>query len=178
MTKTLPTLTKKQEEMLYLLRLDGLAREIEMHESEAAYKKAKEIENAVNQYVIDHNNYVVCEDRACGDTPGERITREFDTFMMDETIFVNDYLPKVKDAYMSLYGIENPLNFVYSAPMRERAFKAKKNYLRLAVDFLKICGAPQAAELEKAVNGYLRPDLERRLMDLTDSFISGKAVSK
>ncbi len=174
MTKTMPALTKKQEEMLYLLRLDGLAREIEMHEAEEAYQKAKEIENAVHQHVLDHNLYVVCEDHACGDTPGERITREFDTFMMDESVFVNDYLPKVKDAYMALYGIDNPLNFVYSEPMRERAFKAKKDYMRLSVDFLKICKSPEAADLEKAVNGYLKPELEKRLMDLTDRFISGK----
>lgn len=35
-------LTKKQEEMLYLLRLDGLRREIELHEAKEAYQKAQD----------------------------------------------------------------------------------------------------------------------------------------
>lgn len=174
-------LTKKQEEMLYLLRLDGLRREIELHEAREAYEKAQEIEKAVSQYVIDNNDYFIGSEHNFSDRggpkPGDRITDEFDTCLMDESIFINDYLPKVKAAYMDLYGIDNPLNFVYSAPMRDRAFKAERDYLMIAVEFLKICGRPEAVQIEKHVKGYLREDLKKRLMALNANFISGKELA-
>jgi hypothetical protein len=161
------TLTKKQEEMLYLLRLDGLRREIELHEATEAYEKAQEIEKTVHQYVVDNNEYY-SED-------GERITNGNCDYLMGEEVFVKDYLPKVKAAYMDLYGIDNPLNFVYSHPMFERKIKAERAYLMIAVDFLKISGrTTEAAQLEKAVKGYLNPKLEAQLMDITKSFIDGK----
>lgn len=166
MAKTL-TLTKKQEEMLYLLRLDGLRREIELHEATEAYNKAVEIEKAVQQHVIDNNEYY-SED-------GERITNGDCDYLMSEEVFVNDYLPKVKTAYMDLYGIDNPLNFVYSSPMLERKLKAEKAYRMIAVDFLKISGrAAEAAQLEKAVKGYLNPKLEAQLLSIIRNFINGK----
>jgi len=166
MTKTL-TLSKKQEEMLYLLRLDGLRREIELHEATEAYNKAVEIEKAVHQHVIDNNEYY-SED-------GERITNGDCDYLMSEEVFVNDYLPKVKTAYMDLYDIDNPLNFVYSSPMLERKLKAEKAYRMIAVDFFKILGRQEeAAQLEKAINGYLNPKLEAKLMSIIRSFIEGK----
>ena len=176
MAKTL-TLTKKQEEMLYLLRLDGLKREIELHEATEAYNKAVEIEKAVHQYVVDNNEYYISQLEH--DMPemknGDRVTDEFDMCLVDEEIFKNDFLPKVKAAYMELYGIDNPLNFVYSSPMLERKLKAEKAYRMIAVDFLKISGrVAEAAQLEKAVKGYLNPKLEARLMNITRSFIDGK----
>ena len=161
------TLTKKQEELLYLLRLEGLRREIELHEAIEAYEKALEIEKAVRQYVIDNNEYY-SED-------GERITNWDCDYLMSEEVFVNDYLPKVKTAYMELYGIDNTLNFVYSSPMLERKLKAEKAYRMIAVDFLKILGRQEeAAQLEKAIKGYLNPKLEAKLMSITRSFIEGK----
>lgn len=166
-------LNKNQEEMLHLLRLDGLRREIELHEAEDAYKKAQEIEKAVNQYVIDNNLYTV----GIKNDPeyGSPIKLERDSFMIDEAIFTNDYLPKLKMAFMDLYGIDNPLNFVYSYPMFERKMKARTAYRMIAVDFLKISGrALEAAELEKAVKSYLSPKLEAQLMAITRSFIDGK----
>ena len=166
MAKTL-TLSKKQEELLYLLRLDGLKREIELHEATEAYNKAVEIEKAVKQHVINNNEYY-SED-------GERITNGDCDYLMSEEVFVNDYLPKVKTAYMDLYGIDNPLNFVYSSPMLERKLKAEKAYRMIAVDFLKISGRQEeAAQLEKAIKGYLSPKLEAKLMSIIRSFIEGK----
>lgn len=175
------TVTKKQEDLLYLLRLDGLRREIELREAEEAYRKAQKIEKSVSQYVIDHNEYFVSAENDLsahgGPKPGDRITDEFDMCLVDELTFINDYLPKVKAAYMDLYGIDNPLNFVYSSPMRERFFKAERAYLMIAVDFLKICGRPEAAQIEKSVKGYLREDLKKRLMALNANFISGKELA-
>ena len=166
MAKTL-TLTKKQEKMLYWLRLDGLRREIELHEATEAYNKAVEIEKAVKQHVIDNNEYY-SED-------GERITNGDCDYLMSEEVFVNDYLPKVKTAYMDLYGIDNPLNFVYSSPMLERKLKAEKAYRMIAVDFLKISGrAAEATQFEKAINGYLNPKLESQLLSIIRNFINGK----
>jgi len=97
--------------------------------------------------------------------------------LLNEPPFINDYLPKVKAAYMELYGIDNPLNFVYSAPMRDRVFKAERDYLMIAVEFLKICGRPEAAQIEKSAKGYLREDLKKRLMELIRAFIDGKEVA-
>ena len=106
---------------------------------------------------------------------GDRVTDEFDMCLVDEEIFKNDFLPKVKAAYMELYGIDNPLNFVYSSPMLERKLKAEKAYRMIAVDFLKISGrAAEAAQLEKAVNGYLNPKLEAQLLSIIRNFINGK----
>jgi hypothetical protein len=165
--KMAKTLTKKQEELLYLLRLEGLRREIELHEATEAYEKALEIEKAVHQYVIDNNEYY-SED-------GERITNWDCDYLMSEEVFVNDYLPKVKTAYMDLYGIDNPLNFVYSSPMLERKLKAERAYRMIAVDFLKISGRQEeAAQLEKAIKGYLNPKLEAKLMSIIRNFINGK----
>lgn len=94
---------------------------------------------------------------------------------MSEEVFVKDYLPKVKAAYMELYGIDNPLNFVYSSPMLERKLKAERAYRMIAVDFLKILGRQEeAAQLEKAINGYLDPKFEAKLMSIIRNFINGK----
>jgi hypothetical protein len=171
------TLTKKQEELLYLLRLEGLRREIELHEATEAYEKALEIEKAVHQYVVDNNEYYIS--KLEHDMPemksGDRVTDEFDMCLVDEEIFKNDFLPKVKAAYMDLYGIDNPLNFVYSSPMLERKLKAEKAYRMIAVDFLKISGrVAEAAQLEKAVKGYLNPKLEAQLLNIIRNFINGK----
>jgi hypothetical protein len=166
MAKTL-TLSKKQEELLYLLRLDGLRREMELHEATEAYNKAIEIEKAVSQHVVNNNEYY-SED-------GERITNGNCDYLMGEEVFVKDYLPKVKAAYMELYGIDNPLNFVYSHPMLERKTKAEKAYRMIAVDFLRISGrVTEAAQLEKAVKGYLNPKLEAQLLSIIRNFINGK----
>ena len=161
------TLSKKQEELLYLLRLEGLRREIELHEATEAYNKAIEIEKAVRQHVVNNNEYY-SED-------GERITDGDCDYLMSEEVFVNDYLPKVKTAYMDLYGIDNPLNFVYSSPMLERKLKAERAYRMIAVECLKISGRQEeAAQLEKAIKGYLNPKLEAKLMSIIRSFIEGK----
>lgn len=163
-------LTKAQEEKLYLLRLDGLRREIKWHEAEAEYNKAVEIEKAVQQYVIDNNEY-----HADGVAGNPRITWGGHAWTMNEVVFINDYLPKVRAAYMELYGIDNPLNFVYSEPFRERASKAEKVNYMIAVDFLKISGATAEAEsLEKAICSYLRPGLKEKLKSINESFIRGK----
>jgi len=169
MAKTL-TLTKKQEELLYLLRLDGLRREIELHEATEAYEKAREIEKAVHQYVVDNNEYY-----SDYSDEGERITNGNCDYLMSGKVFVNDYLPKVKAAYMDLYGIDNPLNFVYSSPMLQRKLKAERAYRMIAVDFLKISGRQEeAAQLEKAIKGYLNPKLEAQLLSIIRNFINGK----
>lgn len=180
MGKTKLSLTKHQEEMLYLLRLDGLRREIELHEATEAYEKALEIEKAVHQYVVDNNEYYISQLEH--DMPemknGDRVTDEFDMCLVDEEIFKNDFLPKVKAAYMELYGIDNPLNFVYSSPMLERKLKAERAYRMIAVDFLKISGKPAEAEaLEKAINGYLKPEHKQRLKGIIDSFIRGEKLA-
>lgn len=176
MTKTL-TLTKKQEELLRLLRLDGLKREIELNEATEAYNKAVEIEKAVHQYVVDNNEYYISQLEH--DMPemknGDRVTDEFDMCLVDEEIFKNDFLPKVKAAYMELYGIDNPLDFVYSSPMLERKLKAERAYRMIAVDLLKISGrTTEAARIEKAVNGYLNPNLEAQLLSIIRNFLNGK----
>jgi len=169
MAKTL-TLTKKQEELLYLLRLDGLRREIELHEATEAYEKAREIEKAVHQYVVDNNEYY-----SDYSDEGERITNGNCDYLMSGKVFVNDYLPKVKAAYMDLYGIDNPLNFVYSSPMLQRKLKAERAYRMIAVDFLRISGrTAEAEQLEKAIKGYLSPKLESQLMAIIKSFIDGR----
>ena len=170
-------LSKKQEEMLYLLRLEGLRREIELHEATEAYEKALEIEKTVHQYVVDNNEYYISQLEH--DMPemknGDRVTDEFDMCLVDDEIFKNDFLPKVKAAYMELYGIDNPLNFIYSSPMLERKLKAERAYLMIAVDFLKILGRQEeAAQIEKAVNGYLNPKLEAQLLSIIRNFINGK----
>ena len=172
--KTALKLTKKQEELLYLLRLDGLRREIELEEAKAAYAKADEIEKAVKQYVIDHNEYYA--DLRDGDSMnGERITDQRDDFMMNESVFGNDYMPKVQAAFKELYGIDNPLNFVYSEPFRAARWAAEREYMMIAVDFLKISGRQEeAAQLEKAVKGYLNPKLEAQLLNIIRNFINGK----
>jgi hypothetical protein len=59
--------------------------------------------------------------------------------------------------------------------MHERKLKAEKEYKMIAVDFLKISGRQlEAISLEKAITGYLRPELEAELKKMIDSFISGK----
>lgn len=174
MGKTKLSLTKHQEEMLHLLRLDGLRREIELREATEAYNKAVEIERTVHQYVVDNNEYYIAglEADIQGMKNGDRVTDEFDMCMVDEEIFKNDFLPKVKAAYMELYGIDNPLNFVYSSPMLERKIKAERNYYMLAVEFMKIIGKSAEAEaLEGAIKSYLKPEHKQRLKEIIVSYI-------
>jgi len=168
-------LTKAQEQALHLLRLEALRRKIELEEAKEAYEKAAAIEEAVAQHVIDNNEYYA----DCPDIPelhGNRIADEFDTCFMNQEIFMNDYLPKVKAAFMELYGIDNPYNFVYSSPMRERKLKAERSYKMIAVEFLKICGSPEVAQLEESIKTYMHPDMEKRLYKLIDDFINGKVA--
>jgi hypothetical protein len=170
------TLTRKQENALYLLRLDGLRREIELQAATEAYEEAKKVEKTVQQYVVDNNEYLVTGqgNDIRGVDNGDRITDEFHMFLADEVVFINDFLPKVRAAFMKLYGIDNPLNFVYSHPMFERKMKAERHYRMLAVDFLKICGrSEEAASIENAIKGYLRPDFEKRIKEINTSFING-----
>ena len=171
------TLTKHQNEKLHLLRLEGLRREIELHEAVEAYEKAQEIEKAVSQYVVDNNDYRISElDYDIEEIKnGDRITDEFDLCLIDEKIFEEDVLPKVKDAYMTLYGIDNPLNFVYSYPMFKRKMDAERAYKMMAVSFLKTCGKIEESKyLENAINGYLSPEIEERLYELIKNFIEGR----
>ena len=157
------------------MRLDGLIRKVELHDAEDAYRLAQKIEKAVKQHVIDSNEYISEYESENGTF--DRITNSEHDYLMSGSAFVNDYLPKVKAAYMEIYGIDNPLNFVYSSPMGERFRKAKNNYLAIAVDFLKISGVQQAAALEKTLSGYINPALEKRIIDLNERFISGKPIA-
>ena len=170
--KTALRLTKKQEDLLYLLRLDGLRREIELEEAKASYKKAAETEKAVQQYVIDYNEYFAALEYS-DEMNGKRITDQRSDFMMSSESF-NDYLIKINTAYKEIYGIDNPINFVYSEPFRERLQKAEREYMMIAVDFLKIAGSPEAQLLEKAVKSYIKDEHKKRLFELTDNFIRGK----
>jgi hypothetical protein len=169
-------LTKKQEEMLHLLRLDGLRREIELHEATEEYNKAAETEKAVQQYVIDNNEFFNSMD---GDPEkGNRITDASLDYLIDEEIFASDYLPKVQKAFKELYNIDNDLNFVYSEPMRERKVKAQIAYDMISVDFLRICGNVKEAEtLEKAIKGYMRKEMKDRLDRMNADFLLNKGVA-
>ena len=166
---------------MHLLRLVGLRREIELHEATEAYEKAKAIEKAVSQYVIDNNEYYInfADDLGIhGVSNGERITKGFDSFMINEDVFEKDFAPKVKEAFMILYGIDNPVDFVYSYPMSMRRLDAEKSYKMTAVDFLRICGrTEEAKEIEECVTGYLRPELEKRIMTLIKNFIEGGSIN-
>jgi hypothetical protein len=166
--------TKAQEQAISVLRLEALRRKIELEEAKEAYEKAAAIEKAVAQHVIDNNEYYAdCPDIL--EIHSKRITDVFDTCFMNHEIFMNDYLPKVKSAFMELYGIDNPLNFVHSWPMHESKLKAERNYKMIAVEFLKICGRPEAAQLEESIKTYMHPEMERRLYKLIDDFVDGKA---
>jgi hypothetical protein len=171
--KTALKLTKKQEDALYLLRLDGLRREIDLAEAESEYEKAREIERAVHQYVLDNNKYYVDVPEA-DDEKGKRITNPNSDYLMNDADF-NSYLIKIHEAYSSLYGIDNPINFVYSEPFRAKHQSAERAYMMLAVDFLKISGRQIEAEtLEKSIKTYMRQELKDKLICINKSFIGGK----
>lgn len=165
---------KEQEEMLYLLQLEGLRRKIELQEAQDKYEKAVEIEKEVENYVIQNNVYY----SDCPDMPelnGKRILDEFNVCLINDSILESDYLPKMKEAFRSLYNIDNPLNFVYSYPMRERLIKAERSYQMIAVEFLRIIGSDKEAEqIEQALKTYLKPELKEKLVKLNDAFILGK----
>lgn len=164
--------TKAQEEKLYLLRLEGLRREITLHEAEEAYNAAAEKERTVKQYALDHGNYM-CDVPKGDPDHGKRIDNPSIDFLMSDADFTA-YMEQVKAAYMELYGIDNPVDFVYPYPFQARLWAAEHDYLAIAVDFLRICGSPEADALDKAIKGYLEPDLKKRLMALNELFIAGK----
>ena len=171
-------ITNKQVETLHLLRLEGLRREMLLHETQEAYNEAVEIENAVKAYVIRNNNYIV-EIEGNDSENGNLITDARSDFMMSESVFSNDYLPKVREAFQTLYGIDNPLNNAYTWQSHKAFMDAEKNYYMLAPEFLKACGrAKEAEQLAEFVKGYMREDLKQKLKAMINEFITGLPVKE
>ena len=147
------------------LRLEGLMRYAAMESAEKAYRDAQEREKAAYQYAAEH-----C---ACKTKSGEPLTVENAMYELSEKDFSDCFVPLIAEGYKTLYNIEyeafySPLYGKYCKPF----VKAQKAYRMLAAEFLRISGKPEeAASIERALSGYCRQDLLKRLDRINAQFL-------
>lgn len=171
-------ITNEQREKLYELRLVAISRKLEAERLHAEYLAAQKREKTVHQAAIDAGQFTYdLEPRGLSEwNKGQRITDGSDAYLMNESVFANEFLPLVQLKWKELYSLEYPVNYTptyseYAKPYH----KALKRYREVAVDFLRICGETEAAEdFEKALNSYLPEKYAKRIDELNEMFIAGR----
>lgn len=173
------TLTAEQGEQIAKLREEGLQLWADMNAKREALEAAEQREKAVEQAAIMEKVFTYADNSEDedGNRKGRRITDAVDAWEMGEDIFMREYLPIVHNKWRELYGLEYPLN--YSPTFTEYRLpylNAQTEYRKIAVRFLRILGHDKEAdEMEKALNGYMRESLAKRLDEMNDRFIIGYA---
>lgn len=167
-------LTKEQQDKIHALRLEGLALKIKTEQLKEEWEKAKEREKDVNTQALMEKVFVY-ENDFCDSKKGERITDEFDAYCMGEKLFMDEYLPIVKQKWLDLYGLDYPLNYTPTYEQYHLPYlRALKEYRKIAVRFLRIVGKTEAAKLfAEMLNGYLPDKYAKRLDEINDAFIAG-----
>ncbi len=167
-------LTNEQTEKIHALRLEGLALKIKVEYLKDECEKAVAREKDVHEKALAEKVFTY-ESEFCGKLAGERITNEFDAYCMGEEIYLNEFLPIVKQKWMELYGLDYPLNYTPTySEYKKPYFDALREYRKIAVKFLKICGKVEVAkQFAEMLNGYLPDKYAKRLDELNDQFISG-----
>lgn len=166
-------LSKEQHEQITALKLEGLALKIKAEYLFDEWKKAEEREKNVEKSAIMEKVFVYEED-FCDKKKGERITRAFDSYCMGEDIFKKEYLPIMQKKWQELYGLEYPLNYTPTFSEYHRPYlQAQKEYRKIAVRFLEICGrTDEAKKFDEMLNGYLPEKYADRLDKLNDQFLA------
>lgn len=167
-------LTAEQEAKIDALKFWGISRKLKMEKTREEYEKAVEREKAVNQAAIMERVFVYDTDFPDGGIrKGSRIVDGEDAWGMGDQTFREEYLPIVKRKWMELFGLDYPLNYTptfeqYTKPYLE----AQREYRKIAVEFLRICGKEaEADEMEQRIKTYLPQKYAERLDKLNDSFI-------
>ena len=167
-------LTKEQQDKIHALRLEGLALKIKAEQLKDEWEKAKEREKTVNQAALMEKVFVYADD-FCDSKKGERITDDFDSYCMGEQLFMDEYLPIVKQKWLDLYGLDYPLNYTPTYEQYHLPYlQALKAYRKIAVRFLQIVGSTEAAkQFAKMLNEYLPEKYAKRLDEINEQFIAG-----
>lgn len=158
-------ITTDVQKQLDGLRVVGLARYAALKSAEQAYKDAMAREKAAYEYAANHGEFFT-ED-------GERVTGEKDSFLMDEQTFAVDFCPLIAQGYKELFGLDYPVGY---APIFEQYLdplnQARKAFRQIAADYLRICGrAPEAQNVERALNGYIPPKYVEELDKINAQFL-------
>lgn len=153
-------LTQQQNNKLTELKLSGLARKI-------AYEKAKEEKEKA--YEIEHK----AEQNAVAEYNKQYNTNYKKSYMIENEEDFKKYLYILQNEYLKL-GIENEYNKVYSYKFVKKFLVAEKDYLMVAIEFLRIADKNEIADiLENQIQTYLKEDLKEQLLNITDKFIMG-----
>lgn len=162
-------LNHEQEQQIDILRSEGIIIRQEYLKSKLNSKRAKEQENQVTQYVLDNNIFVYDEK---WDKAGERITDYQADFLINEEIYINEFLPKRQEAFKILFNIDNPLDFAYVYPFQEKFWEVEKQFLKIATKFLSLVGyETEAEQLNKSIDGYLKDSFKEQLLKINDNFL-------
>lgn len=166
--------TIEQQDKIQALRLEGLALKIKAEHLKEEWEKAKAREKDVNTKALMEKVFVYADD-FCGIKKGERITDEFDAYCMGEDIFINEYLPIVKQKWLEIYGLDYPLNYTPTYEQYHMPYlQALREYRKIAVRFLKIVGKTEAAkQFAEMLNGYLPEKYAKRLDEINEKFVRG-----
>lgn len=166
-------LTYKQTKQLEELKKEGKIIKNDYFNAKEEYEKAKERELKAIQHVLDNNIFVYAETyEKANEYKGERITNPKEDYLIEESIYIDEFLPKLQQAYITLFNIDNPLNFVYTHPFQEKYYKLEKQYLKIAVNFLSISGHGDYAEkLNKDIDEYLKEEYRIQLLEINNEYL-------
>lgn len=162
------TITKDIRKQLDELRVTGLARYAAMKEAKQAYEDAKARERAAYEYAANHGEFYT-ED-------GERVTGEKDAFLMDEAKFIYEFAPLISQGYKELFGLEYPVGYTpVFEQYQDPYIRARREYWKIAVDFMRICGKKdEAKKVESVLENYLYPAYVEQIEKINREFLGVK----
>lgn len=141
------TLTQAQKR-----RINGLQKAY--LQAKALYETIEEITKEIQQKILLEGNYIICNEvwnmENHRGKENRRITRPVDTYLIDEEIFLNDFLEKCYTEYIKA-GIESSKGkeYIPSAEARELMKQAEKELVNMAIEIMPESKEKQTLELNK-----------------------------
>ena len=121
--------------------------------AKASEETIKEIAEDIQRKILAENIYTVSPEFQNRRGVGERVTEPKHTYLMDEEIFLNDFLEKCYAEYQKA-GIADSRGkeYIPEAVARDTRLDAEKALIQLAIDILP--NIPEKETLRKAINPW------------------------
>ena len=121
--------------------------------AKAAEEAIKGISEDIQRKILAENIYTVSPEFQNRRGVGERVTEPKHTYLMDEEIFLNDFLEKCYAEYQKA-GIADSRGkeYIPEAVARDTRLDAEKALIQLAIDILP--NIPEKETLRKAINHW------------------------
>lgn len=119
--------------------------------AKAEEETIKEIAEDIQRKILASGNYTVCDEFTNHRGVNNRITAPQCTYLMDEEIFINDFLEKCYTEYKKA-GIADPRGKEYcpEGEAHEKKKQAENELLKIAIDILPDEMQEEKAALKKA----------------------------